>query len=197
MRLRQSDQALQLSRRGTNGLAALAIQIPHFHITGGNGFGGLLSESWGSPSGKLYVRPQECRVLNVTKCTRYNEFSGLVDRPGGVKGNDVAPELGITVLVDLVEQQEDDVKSGKDRGLQVEIVDERLFHVVLGIDGISRCQNACSRIQRGDDPRFGNGYRLLLHDLVQDGPRGITHLVKLVNAADAAITQHECPTREI
>lgn len=38
---------------------------------------------------------------------------------------------------------------------------------------------------------LGNGEGLLLHDLMQHGARAVTHLVELVDAADAVVAQHQ------
>lgn len=38
---------------------------------------------------------------------------------------------------------------------------------------------------------LGDGEGLLLHDLVQHGARAVTHLVELVDAADAVVAQHQ------
>ncbi len=38
---------------------------------------------------------------------------------------------------------------------------------------------------------LGNGEGLLLHDLVQHRARAVTHLVELVDAADAVVAQHQ------
>ena len=46
-------------------------------------------------------------------------------------------------------------------------------------------------IELTDDPSFGDGEGLLLHDFMQDGAGGIAHLVKLVDTADAVIGQDQ------
>lgn len=38
---------------------------------------------------------------------------------------------------------------------------------------------------------LSDGEGLLLHDLVQHGPRAVAHLVELVDAADAVVAQHQ------
>lgn len=38
---------------------------------------------------------------------------------------------------------------------------------------------------------LGNGECLLLHDLMEDRACAVTHLIKLINAADAVVAQHQ------
>lgn len=93
----------------------------------------------------------------------------------------------ILLLINPIQHQIDKVESGKQGRRQVDVLGHWEVRVILAADWIGRSKNTRSGIERGDDTSLGDGHGLLLHHFVQDGPGRLVHLVKFVNAADAAI----------
>ena len=94
---------------------------------------------------------------------------------------------------------------------QVDVLGNRQVHIKLGVDGVGTGQNRRASIQGGDDACLGNRDRLLFlhgqlshpvlwcearayHHFVQHGSCVVRHLVKLINAAYAAVTQDQRTT---
>ncbi len=77
---------------------------------------------------------------------------------------------------------------------QLDILNDSFVLVPLRLDGVGGGEDGRARIQGADDSRLGDGQRLLLHHFVQDGASALVHLVKLVNAANSVIAQHQSST---
>lgn len=74
---------------------------------------------------------------------------------------------------------------------QLDVLDDGFVLVPLRLDRVGSGQDGGARVERADDAGLGDGERLLLHDLVQHGPRALVHLVELVNAAHTIVAQHQ------
>lgn len=98
------------------------------------------------------------------------------------------------LLVDLIEHQIDQIEPGEQRRGQVDIVDDTAFRIVFGVDGVGTGEYGCSRVQLANDARLSYTDGLLFHGLMENGARILVHFVELVNAADAFVAQHQCPT---
>ncbi len=77
---------------------------------------------------------------------------------------------------------------------QLNVLNDGAVLVPLRADGVSCCQDGGASIERTDDASLGNGQSLLLHHLMKNGPRTLTHLVKLIYTAYTIITQHQRST---
>ena len=63
--------------------------------------------------------------------------------------------------------------------------------VPLGHAWVCGGEDGGACVEGADDSGLGDGEGLLLHDLMEDGTCAVRHLVKLVDAADAVIAQHQ------
>lgn len=74
----------------------------------------------------------------------------------------------------------------------------RLFFVISTEHGIGSCEDCSPCVQRGNDARFGDRDRLLLHDFVDGSSVVLVHLVELVDATHAHVCQDQgsCLERE-
>jgi len=79
---------------------------------------------------------------------------------------------------------------------QLDVFDDGLLPVPLRIDGIGSGQDGRAGIELANHAGLGNAQSLLLHDLVQDGPSSVRHLVELVDAADSVVGQYQGSTGE-
>ena len=70
---------------------------------------------------------------------------------------------------------------------QLDVLGDTLLEVVASISRIGGGQDAHSGVQRRHDAGFGNGDSLLFHDLVNGSSVLVSHLIKLVNAADSLV----------
>jgi hypothetical protein len=108
-----------------------------------------------------------------------------------VHGQQVPGQPLVRLVVDAVQDQVDQVEARQQGRRQVDVLGHGQVRVVAAADGVGRGQDAGAGVERGDDAGLGDGDGLLLHDLVQDGARGLGHLVELVDAADAAVGQDQ------
>ena len=131
-----------------------------------------------------------------------------------VQADQMLCEPSIVLLIDLVENEVKKVESGDQGRRKVDIPRDWPFQVVLRSDWIGSCQNGRPSIEGGDDTSFCNRDRLLFlacsdsfrlyrpiagtgkayHHFVQDTSSRIRHLVKLVDTAYTAITEHQSTT---
>ena len=100
-------------------------------------------------------------------------------------------EPAVSLRVRLVEHEVDEVEPREQRGRELDVVHHRHSRVVPAAHGVSGREHGRPRVQHRDDTSLGDGYRLLLHHLVQRGPRAVAHLVELVDATDTAVRQHQ------
>mmetsp|Transcript_104206 Transcript_104206/g.252927 ORF Transcript_104206/g.252927 Transcript_104206/m.252927 type:complete len:483 (-) Transcript_104206:616-2064(-) len=63
--------------------------------------------------------------------------------------------------------------------------------VVRGLFRVRRGEDGGPSVEGADDAGLRDTHGLLLHGLMQNGPRVVVHLVKLVDAADSPIRQHQ------
>lgn len=106
-----------------------------------------------------------------------------------VHSEDVLGDLSIAGVVDVVGDYKKEIETGQE-GIGESDVSVGVFvGVVLAVDGIRGCYHAASRIQRCVDACFGDGDGLLFHDFVDGYSINVAHLVKLVDADDASVSQ--------
>ena len=67
----------------------------------------------------------------------------------------------------------------------------RLRLVISSVDRVGSSEDGGACIEGSGDASLGDGDRLLLHDLVDRSAVLFLHLVKLVDAADAHVSQHQ------
>lgn len=103
-------------------------------------------------------------------------------------------ETAVVRLCLLVQDQVNQVKSGEERGWQLDVLDDGEFGVILGMDRVSSGQDRGSGVQGANDTGFGNGDGLLLHGFVKNHTSVIIHFIELINAADTAIGKHQSTT---
>mmetsp|Transcript_3534 Transcript_3534/g.5879 ORF Transcript_3534/g.5879 Transcript_3534/m.5879 type:complete len:391 (+) Transcript_3534:371-1543(+) len=106
----------------------------------------------------------------------------------------VLRQLLVLVTIHGVQQQEDHVEAGQQRSGQVNVLHRRLVGIVAAVDWVCCSQNGGPAVQGGRDPALGDGHRLLLHDLVDGCPVAFLHLVKLIDAANAVVSQDQGAT---
>ncbi len=97
----------------------------------------------------------------------------------------------VVQLVLRVEHEEDEVEPAQQRVRQLDVLDDGLLLVPLGVDRVGGGQDGRAGVELANHARLGNAQRLLLHHLVEDGPGRVGHLVKLVDAADAVVGEDE------
>ena len=103
---------------------------------------------------------------------------------------DMLGNHAVAFLVNVVCNDKEQVETRQQRVWQRNIPARFLVHVVLTINGIRSGNDGAASIERSVDTCLGDRHRLLLHDFVDRDAVHIRHLVKLVNAHDAAIRQN-------
>ena len=118
---------------------------------------------------------------------------GRVERGGGalVHLEDVGRDGGVVGGVGLVDHHVQQVEAREDGGREGDVVLQRLGAVVPPRHRVGGRQDGRPRVERGLDARLGDGDGLLLHGLVDCDLVLDVHLVKLVDAADAVVRQHQ------
>lgn len=77
---------------------------------------------------------------------------------------------------------------------KVNVVNDGLVLAPLRLDRVGSGKNGGAGVQLADDACFGDTQCLLLHHLVQHTASRVVHFVKLVNAADTIVCQHQGTT---
>lgn len=123
----------------------------------------------------------------------YQNFliAGVFGRVFEIHADQMPRQSSIVLLVDPVQYQVNEIEPRQQRGRKINVLRDGQVRVVFTPDRVRRGQDARSSVQGRDDPRFGDGDGLLLHDFVQDRAGGVGHLVELVDAADAAVGEDE------
>ena len=138
-------------------------------------------------------------VLHVTSLSRRNRECFLVDGRDldvilgvlGVQRDQMRGQLPIQRLHRLVQDEIDQIEARKQRGRELEVLHDGEIGVVARIDGVGRGEDRRARVERADNPCLGHRNRLLLHGFVENRPRGVVHLIELVDAADSLVAQHQ------
>mmetsp|Transcript_99992 Transcript_99992/g.250690 ORF Transcript_99992/g.250690 Transcript_99992/m.250690 type:complete len:359 (+) Transcript_99992:634-1710(+) len=107
---------------------------------------------------------------------------------------DVQRKVLVLFAVHRVQEQKEQIKAREECWWQVDVFNRRFVRIVPTKHRICRCQDSGPAIQRCRDARLGYRDGLLLHDLMDRGAIALLHLVKLVNATNAHVRQHEGPT---
>lgn len=103
----------------------------------------------------------------------------------------VLGQTQIVVPVGLVLDEPEQIETRQQSSGQLDILLHCATRIVAAEGGIGSSQDGDTRIQRGHDARLGNGNGLLLHHLVYGRTIRVSHLVELIDAADALIGQHQ------
>ena len=85
---------------------------------------------------------------------------------------------------------EDEVETRQDGGLQVDVLRRRLHVVVAARRRVGGGHHGRARVEHRGDARLGDGDGLLLHRLVDCHAILRSHLVELVDAHHTAVCQH-------
>mmetsp|Transcript_2567 Transcript_2567/g.6686 ORF Transcript_2567/g.6686 Transcript_2567/m.6686 type:complete len:263 (-) Transcript_2567:128-916(-) len=93
--------------------------------------------------------------------------------------------------VGIVQYQVDEIESREEGGWKLDVFDDGEARIVAGFDRVGAGEDGGTGVEGGDDAGLGYGYCLLLHGLVQNRPRGVAHLIELVDAANAQIAQYQ------
>merc|ERR1712038_1347399 len=99
----------------------------------------------------------------------------------------VIGDLTVTVDVDRVQKNEEQIETRQLRILKSNVFHGSLKRVVTTVDRIGGSQDRAPSVKTSVDSGLGNGDSTLFHDLVNGGPVHVCHFVKFVNADDAAI----------
>jgi hypothetical protein len=105
--------------------------------------------------------------------------------------HDVPCDAVVQHLVALIQDHEEEVKTAHDGRADVDVLLQTPPLVVPPFDRVSRRQNGCARVQSGLDAGFGDRDGLLFHGFVDRHLVSRVHLVKLVDAADPVVRQHQ------
>ena len=73
------------------------------------------------------------------------------------------------------------------------MITDFLLVIISAENWVCCCQNRCPRIQNCSNACLGHRYRLLFHSLVDSDSILRPHFIKLINAHDTTISQHEGP----
>jgi len=151
-----------------------------------NVFGEFTWNGWADVLGESEIAPHQLDV-DGRELLR-GILAVLVDE------RDVLGETQIIVPVWLVLNQPEEVKTREQGGRQLDVLLDGAARVVAAVGGIGSGQDGDAGVESGQDAGLGDRDCLLLHHLVDGRPVGVGHLIKLVDAADAAIGQHQGAT---
>lgn len=93
----------------------------------------------------------------------------------------------------FIENHKEQVEAAHDGRAHADIRLQACLSIISPSNGVRRCENGRTRVQRGVDPRFGDGYGLLLHRFVDRDLVGDVHFVELVDSANPVVGEHERP----
>lgn len=96
----------------------------------------------------------------------------------------------VVLLCCLVEHDVNEVESRKKSRGQMYVFDNRFIGIVSRVDRICSSQDGGSGVETTDDTCLGDRDCLLLHGFKQDCSVVFVHLVELIDAADASVTQN-------
>ena len=114
----------------------------------------------------------------------------LLARVHAVRRQHVPRPVLVQLGVGVVHQDEDEVEPGEERRGHLEVIGDVQRPVVHAPVGVSRRDDGRARGQGAEDPSLGDAHLLLLHAL-QERVVLARHLVELVDAAHAAVGDHE------
>lgn len=97
----------------------------------------------------------------------------------------------VIVSVGPVLNQPEEVESRKQSSRKLDVLLKTAAGIISAVGRIGRSQDGASGIERGENPRLGDGDGLLLHNLMDGCAVSLGHLVKLINAAHALVSQHQ------
>lgn len=105
--------------------------------------------------------------------------------------DDMGSDGKVGILVAFVKDDEEEVESRHDGSRHGDVGTETDLAVVSPSDGVGCGKDGGARVEGSLDARFGDGDRLLFHRFVDGDLVGKVHLVKLVDAADTVVCEHE------
>ena len=113
---------------------------------------------------------------------------------GLVAAVDVDNVLGDIVVRDLdalVEYHEEEIESAENGRRQLDVGPQGLGSIISSVYGIGRGEYRSPCIKRGLNPRLGNRNGLLFHRLMNCHLIVLVHLIKLIDATNPIVGQHE------
>ena len=102
---------------------------------------------------------------------------------------DTVSYLLIFLGVLLIEDDEDQIEARKEGVCHSDVLGRGELRLVLAVNGIGSGYDGAAGVQRAVHACFGDSHRLLLHDLVDGHSVDLVHLVELVDADHAAVSQ--------
>jgi hypothetical protein len=103
----------------------------------------------------------------------------------------------VAVSVVCVADDEDEVETGQDGGLEVDVLAWGLEVVVAAEDRVGGGEHTCAGVEDRGDSGFGDRDGLLFHGFVDGYTIFVTHLVELVDADSATICENHGTTFEV
>mmetsp|Transcript_11421 Transcript_11421/g.28919 ORF Transcript_11421/g.28919 Transcript_11421/m.28919 type:complete len:525 (-) Transcript_11421:282-1856(-) len=151
----------------------------------------VLDEQVAGLHGDLGVH--RARVLDVALHGLLREFALDGGLGVAVDVHDEAGDLLVHFGVHFVDDDEEEVETRHDGRGHLQVLAQRLGAVVAATDGVRSGQNRRAGVESSVQTCFGYADRLLLHGLVDRDLVLLIHLVKLIDAANAIIRQHQRP----
>jgi hypothetical protein len=114
-----------------------------------------------------------------------------------VNPHDVTTNHEIPFFFSNVTNKKDQIESGKNGGHQINVFGRRFEIVVSTKDWIGGCQDRCSAVQHRGDSSLCHTNGLLFHGFMNRYTILWSHLVKLVDAYNTAVTQNHGPSLQV
>mmetsp|Transcript_136869 Transcript_136869/g.425189 ORF Transcript_136869/g.425189 Transcript_136869/m.425189 type:complete len:321 (-) Transcript_136869:1394-2356(-) len=180
--LRDPHDGLELPDSDGDGLPVLLHRLADGDVVVLQHLGRLCGDTWGAAP---------LAVLDVL--TQLQDRQGPLPLLRGlalVQAAHVLGEVVVAVRIAHVADEEHHVEARQDGRLEVHLV-RGVREVVVGAEArVGSRQHGAAGVQHRGDARLCNGDGLLLHGLVDRHPILDVHLVKLVDAHDARISEH-------
>ena len=109
-----------------------------------------------------------------------------------VHPQDVLRDESVSLVVDVVGDDEKEVETGEERVGEGDVLVRVLVHVVLSVDGVGGSDNGASSIERRVDSSFGDGDSLLFHNFVNGDSINLGHFIEFINTDNSSISQDHC-----
>lgn len=103
-----------------------------------------------------------------------------------------SPEVIVSVRPVL--DQPEEVKSGQQCSRKLYVLLQAAAGIIAPIGRVGSSQDGAAGIECGKNARLGDGDGLLFHDFMDGCAISLSHLVKLINAAHALVSQHKGST---
>lgn len=105
--------------------------------------------------------------------------------------DDKLAEIVVWIRIALITHYKEQIETRHDGSWELDIILQRFGFVVATEDRVGCCQNRCPSVKCGIDSSFGDRNCLLFHSLMDCNLIFELHFVKLINAANTIISQHQ------